>query len=203
MKNKEYILITGSTGKLGKTICEIFADMGKNIILHYLNSDKKINLITNDLKKRFPKISIIKIKIDLSNLYSANYFNKNIFNKFKIKGLINNASFFIKDEKNINTKFLSKNLNIHFRNPVTLISCLINSDANKKFAINITDQNFSENSYYSYNRSKLLLSEYSKNMSFDNEKISIQEFRPGKVLPSKNKESSLLKFKQEFEKLIK
>ena len=43
----------------------------------------------------------------------------------------------------------------------------------------------------------------SKNMSFDNEKILIQEFKPGKVLPSKNKESSLLKFKQEFEKLIK
>ena len=203
MKNKEYILITGSTGKLGKTICEIFADMGKNIILHYLNSDKKINLITNDLKKRFPKISIIKIKIDLSNLYSANHFNKKIFNKFKIKGLINNASFFIKDEKNINTKFLNKNLNIHFRNPVTLISCLINSDANRKFAINITDQNLSENGYYSYNRSKLLLSEYSKNMSFDNEKILIKEFKPGKVLPSKNNESSLFKFKQEFEKLIK
>ena len=203
MKNKEYILITGSTGKLGKTICEIFADMGKNIILHYLNSDKKINLITNDLKKRFPKISIIKIKIDLSNLYSANHFNKKIFNKFKIKGLINNASIFIKDEKNINTKYLNKNLNIHFRNPVTLISCLINSDANRKFAINITDQNLSEDGYYSYNRSKLLLSEYSKNMSFDNEKILIQEFKPGKVLPSKNKESSLLKFKQEFEKLIK
>ena len=203
MKNKEYILITGSTGKLGKAICEIFADMGKNIILHYLNSDKKINLITNDLKKRFPKISIIKIKIDLSNLYSANHFNKKIFNKFKIKGLINNASIFIKDEKNINTKFLNKNLNIHFRNPVTLISCLINSDANRKFAINITDQNLSEDGYYSYNRSKLLLSEYSKNMSFDNEKILIKEFKPGKVLPSKNKESSLLKFKQEFEKLIK
>ena len=196
MKNKEYILITGSTGKLGKTICEIFADMGKNIILHYLNSDKKINLITNDLKKRFPKISIIKIKIDLSNLYSANHFNKKIFNKFKIKGLINNASIFIKDEKNINTKFLNKNLNIHFRNPVTLISCLINSDANRKFAINITDQNLSEDGYYSYNRSKILLSEYSKNMSFDNEKILIQEFKPGKVLPSKNKERSLLKFLQ-------
>ena len=203
MKDKEYILITGSTGKLGKTICEIFAEMGKNIILHYFNSDKKINLVADDLKKRFPKISIIKIKIDLSNLYSANHFNKKIFNKFKIKGLVNNASFFIKDEKNINTKFLNKNLNIHFRNPVTLISCLINSDANRKFAINITDQNLSEDGYYSYNRSKLLLSEYSKNMSFDNEKISIQEFRPGKVLPSKNKESSLFKFKQEFEKLIK
>ena len=203
MKNKEYILVTGSTGKLGKTICEVFAEMGKNIILHYFNSDKKINLITNDIKKRFPKISILKIKIDLSSLYSANHFNNNIFDKFRIKGLVNNASFFIKDEKNINTKFLNKNLNIHFRNPVALISCLINSDVNNKFVVNITDQNLSENGYYSYNRSKLLLSEYSKNMSFDNEKILIKEFKPGKVLPSQNEEISLLKFKQEFEKLIK
>ena len=32
---------------------------------------------------------------------------------------------------------------------------------------------------------------------------SIKEFKPGKVLPSKNEKSSLLKFKQEFQKLIK
>ena len=203
MKNKEYIFITGSTGKLGKTICEIFADMGENIILHYFNSDKKIKIVSEDIKKKFPKISIIEIKIDLSNLYSANYFNKNLFNKYKIKGLVNNASFFVKDAQNIKANFLSENLNIHFRNPVALISCLINSDSKNKFAINITDKNLSESGYDSYNRSKLLLSEYSQNMNFDNEKISIKEFMPGKVLPSKNDKSSVLKFKQEFQKLIK
>ena len=203
MKNKEYIFITGSTGKLGKTICEIFAEMGENIILHYFNSDKKIKIVSQDIKKKFPKISIIEIKIDLSNLYSVNYFNKNLFNKYKIKGLVNNASFFIKDAQTIKANFLSKNLNIHFRNPVALISCLINSDSKNKFAINITDKNLSESGYDSYNRSKLLLSEYSQNMNFDNEKISIKEFMPGKVLPSKNDKSSVLKFKQEFQKLIK
>ena len=203
MKNKEYIFITGSTGKLGKTICEIFADMGENIILHYFNSDKKIKIVSEDIKKKFPKISIIEIKIDLSNLYSVNYFNKNLFNKYKIKGLVNSASFFVKDAQNIKANFLSENLNIHFRNPVTLISCLINSDSKNKFAINITDKNLSESGYDSYNRSKLLLSEYSQNMNFDNEKISIKEFKPGKVLPSKNDKSSILKFKQEFQKLIK
>ena len=203
MKNKEYIFITGSTGKLGKTICEIFAEMGENIILHYFNSDKKIKIISQDIKKKFPKISIIEIKIDLSNLYSVNYFNKNLFNKYKIKGLVNSASFFVKDAQNIKANFLSENLNIHFRNPVTLISCLINSDSKNKFAINITDKNLSESGYDSYNRSKLLLSEYSQNMNFDNEKISIKEFMPGKVLPSKNDKSSVLKFKQEFQKLIK
>ena len=203
MKNKEYIFITGSTGKLGKTICEIFAEMGENIILHYFNSDKKIKIVSQDIKKKFPKISIIEIKIDLSNLYSVNYFNQNLFNKYKIKGLVNNASFFIKDAQTIKANFLSKNLNIHFRNPVALISCLINSDSKNKFAINITDKNLSEGGYNSYNRSKLLLSEYSQNMNFDNEKISIKEFKPGKVLPSKNDKSSILKFKQEFQKLIK
>jgi len=203
LKNKEYIFITGSTGKLGKTICEIFAEMGENIILHYFNSDKKIKIISQDIKKNFPKISIIEIKIDLSNLYSVNYFNKNLFNKYKIKGLVNSASFFVKDAQNIKANFLSENLNIHFRNPVALISCLINSDSKNKFAINITDKNLSESGYDSYNRSKLLLSEYSQNMNFDNEKISIKEFKPGKVLPSKNDKSSVLKFKQEFQKLIK
>lgn len=203
MKNKEYIFITGSTGKLGKTICEIFAEMGENIILHYFNSDKKIKIVSQDIKKKFPKISIIEIKIDLSNLYSVNYFNKNLFNKYKIKGLVNSASFFVKDAQNIKANFLSENLNIHFRNPVALISCLINSDSKNKFAINITDKNLSESGYDSYNRSKLLLSEYSQNMNFDNEKISIKEFMPGKVLPSKNDKSSVLKFKQEFQKLIK
>jgi len=203
LKNKEYIFITGSTGKLGKTICEVFAEMGENIILHYFNSDKKIKIISEDIKNRFPKISIIKIKIDLSSLYSVSYFSKNIFYKYKIKGLVNNASFFEKDGKSLNANFLNENLNIHFRNPVTLISCLINSDSKNRFVINITDKNLSEDGYNSYNKSKLLLSEYSKNMNFDNEKISIKEFKPGKVLPSKNEEISLLKFKQEFQKLIR
>ena len=98
MNNIEHILITGSTGKLGKTICEVYAEMGENIILHYFDSDKKINLISEDIKKKFPKISIIKIKIDLSKLYSVSYFNKNLFNMYKIKGIVNNASFFIKDK---------------------------------------------------------------------------------------------------------
>ena len=203
MKNKEYIFITGSTGKLGKTICEVFAEMGENIILHYFNSNKKIQIISKEIENKFPKISIIKIKIDLSNLYSLSYFNKNIFDKYKIKGLVNSASLFEKDEQSFNSNFLNENLNIHFRNPVALISCLTNSDSKNKFAINITDKNLSESGYYSYNRSKLLLSEYSKNMSFNNKKISIKEFKPGKVLPSKNEENSLLKFKQEFQKLIK
>ena len=203
MKNKEHIFITGSTGKLGKTICEVFAEMGENIILHYFNSDKKIKIISEEIKNIFPKISIVKIKIDLSKLYSVSYFNENIFDKYKIKGLINNASFFEKDEQSSNTYFLNENLNIHFRNPVALISCLINSDSKNKFAINITDKNLSEGGYDSYNKSKLLLSEYSKNMNFYNKKISIKEYKPGKVLPSKNIENSLLKFKQEFQKLIK
>ncbi len=203
MKNKEHIFITGSTGKLGKTICEVFAELGENIILHYFNSDKKIQIISKEIKNKFPKISIIKNKIDLSNLYSFSYFNKNIFDKYKIKGLVNNASLFEKDEQSLNSNFLNENLNIHFRNPVALISCLINSDSKNKFAINITDKNLSEGGYDSYNKSKLLLSEYSKNMNFDNEKISIKEFKPGKVLPSKNEETSILKFKQEFQKLIR
>lgn len=203
MKNKEYIFITGSTGKLGKTICEVFAEMGENIILHYFNSDKKIKIISEEIKNIFPKISIVKIKIDLSKLYSVSYFNENIFDKYKIKGLVNSASLFEKDEQSFNSNFLNENLNIHFRNPVTLISCLINSDSKNKFAINITDKNLSESGYYSYNKSKLLLSEYSKNMNFYNKKISIKEYKPGKVLPSKNIENSLLKFKQEFQKLIK
>ena len=49
MKNKEYIFITGSTGKLGKTICEVFAELGENIILHYFNSDKKIQIISKEI----------------------------------------------------------------------------------------------------------------------------------------------------------
>ena len=40
-------------------------------------------------------------------------------------------------------------------------------------------------------------------IQINNKKISIKEFKPGKVLPSKNEETSILKFKQEFQKLIK
>ena len=94
-----------------------------------------------------------------------------------------------KDEKSFNSNFLNENLNIHFRNPVTLISCLINSNSKNKFAINITDKNLSESGYYSYNKSKLLLSEYSKNMNFYNKKYQLKNLNQEKCSHQKMKKT--------------
>ena len=202
MKNKEYILVTGASGKLGKTICKIFAEKNENIIFHYFNSNQNVDLLIEEFKKKYNQISLEKIRIDLSNLYSVHYFYEKIFKNYQIKGLVNNASIYIKDSKKNNDKFFHKNMNIHFRNPVSLISCLINSCAKEKFVINITDNNLTEPYYQSYNKSKLLLSEFSQSIEGRHKEISIKELKPGKVLPSKNIRRSLSIFKQEFNKLI-
>ncbi len=202
MKNNEFILITGSSGKLGKTICEIFAERGENIIFHYFNSQESTNLLINKFKEKYNDLQFERLKIDLSNLYSVHFFRKKIFKKYQIKGLVNNASIFIKDKKRVDSNFFNINMNIHYRNPLALTSCMINSDVKEKFIINITDINLEQNGYHSYNKSKYLLSEFSKNMIGRYANLNISEHKPGKILPSKNVEKSLIKFKQEFKKLI-
>ena len=202
MRNKEFILITGSSGKLGKTICEIFAERGENIIFHYFNSQESTNLLINKFNKKYKNVQFEKLRIDLSNLYSVHFFREKIFKKYQIKGLVNNASIFVKDKGGADSNFLNKNMNIHYRNPLALISCMVNSDVKGKFIINVTDINLEQNGYHSYNKSKYLLSEFSKNMIGENTNLNIIEYKPGKILPSKNAEKSLIKFKQEFKKLI-
>ena len=58
LKDKK-ILITGATGGIGFSLIKTFSELGSNILASGTNEEKLNNLI-----KQFPKIQIIKFKLD-------------------------------------------------------------------------------------------------------------------------------------------
>ena len=82
------VLITGSSGGIGKEVSIYFADKGWNVICHYNSSQKSIK----ELEYYFMKNNITYhfLKCDFADSFQFNSFIDNI-NDFKIDTLINNA----------------------------------------------------------------------------------------------------------------
>lgn len=66
LKGKRVIL-SGSTGGLGKELCRYLAYLKADIILADRNKDK-MNALENDLKQQYPEVNISKITLDLSDI---------------------------------------------------------------------------------------------------------------------------------------
>ena len=208
MPEDKFVLLTGSSSKLGIHIAELLAKKNYNILLHYFKSKEETISLSEKLKSKFKKQKFLPVYIDLSKVNSKTKLRNLIPIKASMIGVINNASLYLKDTKN-NFKFddYQKNINIHFRNPLALISIIFeNHKVNNSdyFAINITDDNLDIDNYYSYSKTKSMLSKYCSEASMVNsERIRIIEFKPKKILPAKDSLKSIASFKQEFIKLLK
>ena len=208
MPEDKFVLLTGSSSKLGIHIAELLAKKKYNILLHYFKSKEETISLSKKLESKFKKQKFLPIYIDLSKVNSKTILRNLIPLRASMIGVINNASLYFKDTKNT-FKFddYQKNINIHFRNPLALISIIFeNHKVNNSdyFAINITDDNLDFDNYYSYSKTKSMLSKYCAEALITNFKnIRIIEFKPKKILPAKNSLKNIASFKQEFIKLLK
>ena len=208
MPEDKFVLLTGSSSKLGIHIAELLAKKKYNILLHYFKSKEETISLSEKLESKFKKQKFLPVYIDLSKVNSKTKLRNLIPIKASMIGVINNASLYFKDTKN-NFKFddYQKNINIHFRNPLALISIIFeNHKVNNSdyFAINITDDNLDIDNYYSYSKTKSMLSKYCNEALITNFKnIRIIEFKPKKILPAKDSLKNITSFKQEFIKLLK
>jgi short-subunit dehydrogenase len=205
MKINEHVLITGSSSKLGTLISKILAKKKFSLLLHYYKSEEKTINLAKILKEKFKNQNFYPLYLDLSKNHSLEFMSEIIFPETKnIHGIINNASLYTHDNFNdFDKDNFNSNLNIHFRNPLNLISIISDnlSNENKKgFAINITDKNLNRDNRFSYNFSKTLLSNWS-NKNYE-KTLKIIEFKPGDLLPSGDSEKTKTDFKHIFSKLI-
>ena len=208
MPEDKFVLLTGSSSKLGIHIAELLAKKKYNILLHYFKSKEETISLSKKLESKFKKQKFLPVYIDLSKVNSKTILRNLIPLRASMIGVINNASLYFKDTKN-NFKFddYQKNINIHFRNPLALISIIFeNHKVNNSdyFAINITDDNLDIDNYYSNSKTKSMLSKYCAEALITNFKnIRIIEFKPKKILPAKDPLKNITSFKQEFIKLLK
>ena len=125
MPKDEFVLLTGSASKLGKHIAELLAEQKYNILLHYFKSKKETDRLSKSLNNKFKKQKFFPLYIDLSKVNSKNILKNLMPKKTNLIGVINNASLYFEDTID-NFKFgdYQKNINIHYRNPLTLTSII-------------------------------------------------------------------------------
>ena len=104
MPEDEFVLLTGSSSKLGIYIAELLAKKKYNILLHYFKSKKETISLSKELESKFKKQKFLPIYMDLSKVNSKTKLKNLMPNKTNMVGVINNASLYFKDTKN-NFKF--------------------------------------------------------------------------------------------------
>ena len=83
----KYVLITGASSSLGCEIAKIFANSNYNIILGYHFNKESVLKLSNKIKNNYG-VNVIVEQIDITNEECV----KNLFNKYDIEILINNAA---------------------------------------------------------------------------------------------------------------
>lgn len=119
----KYILITGSTGGLGKNICKVFASNKYNLVI----VGKDITKL-NSLEKQILRyeVSVKKVKVNLLSLNSI----EKIYSKTKnlnIAGIINNAAIHnIKSLEKLKDTEIEDLINLNLVIPIKIISRFLN-----------------------------------------------------------------------------
>ncbi|MGP6239697.1 SDR family NAD(P)-dependent oxidoreductase [Cuniculiplasma sp. SKW4] len=88
--DKNYVLVTGSTGGLGSAISFELARKGFNLLLHYNNNSRDAKSLEQQLIKS--GIGIELVSADLSRLDGPGILSEEIINKgIRLSGIVNNA----------------------------------------------------------------------------------------------------------------
>ncbi len=141
-------LVTGSAKRIGRSIVEMLAQKGWDVIIHYNNSHKEAIELAERLSLKGPKV--FAIKCDLSKPQETRTLISECKKKIgPLSLLINNASIFEYDDiGNFNDNLLEKSLSINLATPLKLSKdfhdqlpkkqdgCIINMLDQKVFNLN-------------------------------------------------------------------
>lgn len=189
------VVITGSTGGLGKELCYMLASLNANLILACRNKEKA-TVLSNEIKKTYPKSQIHFIHLDLENFESV---EKCITSLKKYNGidiLINNAAIYNVPIKTLDsgynnifqvnfvyTYYLTKKLIPELQKKQNSTCITLGSIAHNFSKYNKYDTDFSKQKRASkiYGNSKRFLM-FSLYELFKNSKVNLAIVHPGITL---------------------
>lgn len=122
------VVITGSTGGLGKQTCLYLAEMGANFI--FLNRNiEKTNELAKELIEKYPSCNIDTIKVDMEDIESVKNACQEL-NKYKVDYLILNAGTYKIPRKQIGK--YDNIFQINFISPYYLVREILTQNNNVK-----------------------------------------------------------------------
>ena len=203
------VLVTGGTRGIGEAISREFAKKGYDIIINYINSNKKAQNLKQELEKEY-NIKVLPIQVDISNEKEIKNMVDTVINEFgKIDVLVNNAGIVIDREfENRTVEDWKKTLDINLIAPFVLTK-LVGKEMMKQKSgaiINISSTN-GINTYYptsvDYDASKsgLISLTYDSAVQFA-PYVRVNCVAPGWVNTEMNKELPEDFVKEETERIL-
>jgi len=189
-----FALVTGSADRLGKGIALDLAAIGFDLLLHYNHSEKKIEILKEEIEQMNRKA--IPLQIDF---LETNDYDK-LFRDLKEKGivinvLVNCASDFQPSTfQEAGASLLQKQIKINFENAYLLTKAFARV-FEKGVIINVLDTKISKNfsKHLDYLLSKKLLNEFTKLSAIHlAPNIRVNAIAPGLILPPADKDEAYL-----------
>ena len=118
------VAVSGSTGGLGRELCRYLAHLGAELILLDRNAEKS-RAFSEELKEKYPKISISRITVDMENFSSVKAAADALL-QTKVDFLVLNAGAYAIPRKKCDTGF-DNVFQINFLSPYYLARRLFNS----------------------------------------------------------------------------
>jgi NAD(P)-dependent dehydrogenase (short-subunit alcohol dehydrogenase family) len=142
MNSKAWVLVTGGAKRIGAFLNKEFAKSGKNIVLHYNQSETAALILKVQLETFNIKVVLWQANLD-DPATIGQRFSALLSQVPNIELLINNASVFEQSSLLESTlRQIQSNLNIHLTSPWLLIQALVKQN-NPCQIINISDANLS------------------------------------------------------------
>lgn len=208
--NKKVALITGGVRGIGEAISIEFAKNNYDVIINYINSDKKAVNLKKKLEKDY-NVNVLPIKADVTDEKQVHNMIKQAIEEFgKIDVLVNNAGIAIDKEFEERTvEDWNLTLKTNLIAPFIVSRCVGNEMLKNKFGkiINISSTN-GINAFFptsiDYDASKAGLINLTHNLAIQYAPyINVNCVAPGWVNTEMNKELPLDLIKEETDKIYK
>lgn len=196
MESKKYVLVTGSTGGLGKAFVYELAKQNKNLLLCGTNQNK-LNSLKNSISNE--SIDILTYAFDLSNeneIYNLINFIK--LNDIEIELLINNAGYITEGSIEYSSaETLTKTIKVNNIGTILLTKLVLelnNYHNTNIITISSLASNYPMPYMSIYSASKSLLSSFFTSMQTElkNNNVNILIVEPG-AIPTSNDMKSAIK----------
>ena len=126
MRDENFVLITGSGRRVGRSFALYLAEKGFNIALHYNTSEKEAESVALEIEKLGRKV--ILIKANLIDEDEVKTIVPTLLKQGKLGSLINNAAIFEKaDWQQTNVEIWNRHLAINLTAPFLLSQAFANS----------------------------------------------------------------------------